>query len=85
MGACARPLQLGIDVLGGKGEPGTEGRHVHLGDAIGKDDLTGDAVAIEHLHALVVVPGAGERLLPALAPLHVDVCDQKFLCRRACP
>ena len=82
VGARAGPLQLGHDVLGRQAQAGTEGRRVHLGDAVGEDDLPGDAVAVEHADALGVVPGAGELLLDALAPLVVDFLDQEGLLGR---
>ena len=42
----------GVDALGRQREARAEGRHVHLGDAVGKDHLARDAVGVEHLDAL---------------------------------
>ena len=83
VGARARPLQLGHDVLGRQREAGAERRHVHLGDAVREDDLAGDAVAVEHARGARRGPTRprASRSRPA-PPLRVDVGDQELLLRR---
>ncbi len=81
VGARARPLQLGVDALGRERQAGPERRHVHLGDAVGKDHLAGDAVGVEDGDPRVVIPGARELPLAALPPLGVDLVDQELLRR----
>ena len=79
--AAARPLQLGHDALGRHREAAAERRRVHLGDAVGEQDLARDAVAVDHREARVGIPRARERALAAAPPLRVDVGDQEALLR----
>ena len=77
VGTRASPLQIRRDVFGGQAQSRAEGRRVHLGDAVDEYHLTRDPVGIEHADALAVIPGAGELLLDARAPLVVDFLDQE--------
>jgi len=77
----AGPLQFRHDILGGQAEPGTEGRRIHLGNAVAENHLSRDAVTIEHADTLGMIPGAGELLFDAAAPLIIDFLDQETLFR----
>ena len=60
VGPGAGPLQVRHDAaLRRQGKARTERRRVLLGDAVREDDLPGDAVAVQHFQAMLVVPGAG--------------------------
>ena len=74
----AGPLQFRHRVLGRKAQSGAKGRGVLFGDAIGEDNLRGDAVFCQHLAALGVVPGSGELFLDRRAPGVIDLLDQEL-------
>ena len=52
------PLQLWHGVFWRETQACTEGRCILLGDSIGEDDFSCDAITCEHLITLFVVPGA---------------------------
>ena len=56
----------------------TERGRVFLGDAIGEDNLCGDAVTRQHLQALAVIPGAGQFPLDRRPPGVIDLLDQEL-------
>ncbi len=74
-----RPLQRRVDAARRQAEARAEGRGVHLRDAVGKDHLAGDPIAVEHLDPLVVIPGAGELGIAPASPRLVDLLHEEHL------
>ncbi len=60
----ARPHEFAVRAVGAHGEARAEGRGVHLGDAVGKEDFGDDAVVVEHLVAGRRIPRALQLLIP---------------------
>ncbi|MNL18707.1 hypothetical protein D3C87_1398640 [compost metagenome] len=79
MGASAGPLQVGILQDRPQADVRAEGRRVPLGDAIGIEDLGGDAVLIENARADGGVPGAFHAFAGGGAPLVVEIVEQEVL------
>ena len=73
------PLERRVDAARGQTESRAEGWGVHLRDAVRKDHLSGDAIAVEHLEPGIVIPGAGQLVRPPAAPLLVDLLDEEHL------